>query len=262
MKNFQSKVAVFFAAFLLSLSLSLAVAVEAVEVDDVLAVGAKKTAAARSSQQRIDTLADQTSDLFQTFKQVNKQIEDLQIYNTQLAAQVANQQQSIADLESSIDNATVMERQITPLVLKMIDSLEQFINLDFPFLMEERHTRVAKLRENLMRADLSAAEKFRQVLEAYKIETEYGVRIDSYLDTLSVGGQEREVSILRVGRIALMYQTPDQQATGAWDQESRQWLTLDDGSYRSAVAEGLRIARKQTAIDILSLPVSAPEVVQ
>lgn len=258
MKNFQSRIAVCFAVVLLPL----AAGVNAADADDVLSAGAKKIAAARSSQQRIDKLADQTSDLFQTFKQVNKQIEDLQIYNTQLAAQVANQQQSIADLESSIDNATVMERQITPLVLKMIDSLEQFIDLDFPFLMEERHARVTKLRENLMRADLSAAEKFRQVLEAYKIETEYGVRIDSYLDTLSIERQEREVSILRIGRVALMYQTADQQVTGAWDQENRQWLTLDDGSYRSAVAEGLRIARKQTAIDIISLPVSAPGVVQ
>ena len=39
-----------------------------------------------------------------------------------------------------------MERQITPLTLKMIDSLGQFVNLDLPFLLDERRQRVARLR--------------------------------------------------------------------------------------------------------------------
>ncbi|WP_438950982.1 DUF3450 domain-containing protein [Porticoccus sp.] len=235
---------------------------QAATVDDVMAAGKSKIGAAKASQQRVDTIADETDELFQNFKQVNKQIEGLQVYNAQLEAQLADQRQTITDLEQSIENATLMERQITPLTLKMIDALEQFVSLDLPFLREERRDRIARLQANQSRSDLSSAEKFRQVLEAYKIESEYGARIDSYRDTVTVDGQPREVTLLRVGRIALIYQTPDQRITAAWDQRSRSWQVLDSGDYRSAVAEGIRMARKRAAVDMLQLPIPAPEMVQ
>lgn len=234
----------------------------AASVDDALTASAKKTAAAKSSQQRIDKIADKASDLFQNFKLENKQVEGLRVYNAQLEAQVSHQLQAMNDLETSIENAAVMERQIMPLTQKMIDSLGQFINLDLPFLLDERRKRVAHLRDNLARADLSSAEKFRQVLEAYKIESEYGTRIDSYTDIVEVAGQNREVNVLRAGRIALMYQTSDQEVTAVWDKSAKQWQRLDGNSYRSAVAKGIRMARKQAAVDMLLLPISTPEVVQ
>ena len=235
---------------------------QAADVDAVLQAEKAKTSAARASQQRVDKLADDADELFQSFKQVNKQIEGLRVYNAQLEAQLADQARTIADIESSIENATQMERQLTPLTLKMIDALEQFVALDMPFLLEERRERLARLRANQSRADLSSAEKFRQVLEAYKIESEYGTRIDSYADTVEIDGQPREVTVLRVGRIALLYQTADQRVTAAWDKAAGGWVVLDSGDYRHAVAEGIRIARKQAAVDLLQLPIPAPEVVK
>ena len=234
--------------------------VNAASVDSTLSASNKKTAVAQKSQQKIDNLSDQTSDLFQTFKQVNKQVEGLKVYSAQLKAQVAHQQQTMIDLETSIENAAIMERQITPLTLKMIDSLGQFVNLDLPFLLDERRQRVTRLRENLSRADLSAAEKFRQVLEAYKIESEYGTRIDSYTEMVSFDGQNREVNILRVGRVALLYQTTNQQYTWVWDRSAAQWQLLEGSDYRAAVAKGIRMARKQVAVDMLQLPISTPEL--
>jgi len=164
------------------------------------------------------------------------------------------------DLEASIENAAIMERQITPLTLKMIDSLGQFVNLDLPFLLDERRQRVTRLRENLSRADLSAAEKFRQVLEAYKIESEYGTRIDSYTEIVNVDGQDREVNILRVGRIALLYQTANQQYSAVWDNKTKQWQPLEGSNEKVALAKGIRMANKQVAVDMLELPISAPEL--
>ncbi|MEZ5530413.1 MAG: DUF3450 domain-containing protein [Porticoccaceae bacterium] len=240
----------------------MALSAQAADVDTLLQAEKAKTSAAQASQQRVDQLADQADELFQSFKQVNKQIEGLQIYNAQLEAQLADQRQTLADLQSSIENATLMERQLTPLTLKMIDALEQFVALDMPFLLEERRERLERLRNNQSRADLSSAEKFRQVLEAYKIESEYGTRIDSYADTVEIDGQPREVTVLRVGRIALLYQTADQQLTAAWDKQAGNWVALDSGDYRQAVAQGIRIARKQAAVDLLQLPIPAPEVVQ
>ena len=231
-------------------------------LDSILQVGQAKTSAALKSQQRIDKLADETADLLQNFKTVNKQIEGLRVYSGQLERQIANQLVVIKELETSIENVTVIERQIQPLILRMLDALEQFVALDVPFHLDERNDRLEMLRNNQERADISVAEKFRQVLEAYKIEAEYGRKIDTYKDTLDVGGQEREVNVLRVGRIALMYQTTDTELSGAWDQRQRAWVELQSGQYRSAILKGIRIAKKQASPDIMKLPILAPEAAQ
>ncbi|MGH1372446.1 MAG: DUF3450 domain-containing protein [Cellvibrionaceae bacterium] len=231
-------------------------------LNSILQVGEQKTKLAQTSQQKIDTIADQTASLLNDFKVVNKQIEGLRVYNSQLEKQLANQLTVISQLEESIANVTVMERQVQPLILKMLDGLEQFVALDVPFHKQEREERLAMLRNNQERADISVAEKFRQVLEAYKIESEYGRKIDTYKDTLNVGGQDREVNVFRVGRVALMYQTTDTELSGAWDQRQQAWVELDSGEYRSAILKGIRIAKKQASIDVLNLPILAPEAAQ
>jgi len=231
-------------------------------LDSVLKVGQSMTTSGMKSQQRIDKIADETSSLLQDFKTVNKQIEGLRVYNSQLEKQLASQLEVIGELENSIENVTVIERQIQPLILRMLEGLEQFVSLDVPFHLEERQDRVAMLRSNMERADISVAEKFRQVLEAYKIESEYGRKIDTYKDSLDIGGQERVVNILRIGRIALMYQTTDGELSGAWDQSQQAWVELDAGEYASSIKKGIRIAKNQASIDIMKLPILAPEAAQ
>jgi Protein of unknown function (DUF3450) len=232
----------------------------AAEVDTALKAGADKVAAAKASQKRVDQIADKTYDILQDFKTVNKQIEGIRVYNAQLDRQIANQKQTMADLEESIENATVMERQILPLTLKMVDGLQQFVELDLPFKKDERLEAIETVRNNLDSSRFSSAEKFRQVLELYDIESQYSRTIDQWEGLVDVGGQERQVNFFRVGRIALMFQTSDQKVTGVWDEESGSWQEAPD--FRSAVSKGIRIAKKQAAIDILTLPIPAPEAAQ
>ena len=111
---------------------------QAAEVEDLLEAGSVKVEAGAKAQLKIDRIADQTDGLLQEFKQVNKQIESLRVYNAQLERQVASQKQMMSELETSIANATVIERGVSPLMLNMIDGLEDFINLDLPFKQEQR----------------------------------------------------------------------------------------------------------------------------
>ena len=117
----------------------------------------------------------------------------------------------------------------------------------------------AFLRKNVDRSDLTVSEKFRQVLEAYKIENEYGRKIEAYKGSVEIDGVEREVNFFRVGRIALLYQTTDTEVSGAWDKTSKQFVQLPKSEYRSAILKGLKVARKQASIDVLKLPIPAPE---
>lgn len=230
-------------------------------LEQIIQVGEAKLAAGQESQQRIDRLAQETDDLLQQFKVVNKEIEGLRTYNSQLERQIDAQLRVLQDLDESIEQVTVIERQIQPLVMKMLEALEQFVKLDKPFHLDERLARIEMLKENQDRADISVAEKFRQVLEAYRIESEYGRFLDTYRDSLEIDGTEREVNILRVGRISLMYQTTDTERQGAWDSEQQAWVELDD-SYRNSILKGLRIARDQASMDIMMLPIQAPEAAQ
>jgi hypothetical protein len=233
--------------------------VHASTLDSVLKVGVDKNKAARESQAKIDRLADETRDLLADYKTVTKQIDGLKVYNNRLQRQIENQTVRIGEIDGSIDQVTVISRQITPLAIRMIDGLETFVELDVPFHLDERMERIAFLRANLDRSDVSIAEKFRQVLEAYKIENEYGRKIDSYKGSIEIDGVERDVNFLRVGRVSFLYQTTDTEMSGAWDQASRSWVPLSRGEYRNAIMKGLRIARKEASIDLMNLPVAAPE---
>lgn len=134
-----------------------AVAVQATEVSDVLKAGAVKVQAAKSAQTSVDRIADQTDVLLQEFKQVNKQIESLRVYNSQLERQIASQQQMMDELVESIENATVIERGISPLMENMLKGLQEFVALDVPFKRDMREEAVERLFSNLDSAKFSAA---------------------------------------------------------------------------------------------------------
>ena len=143
-------------------------------------------------------------------------------------------------------------------MMRMVDTLDQFVEADVPMLLQERRKRVNDLRELLVRADVENSEKYRRIMEAYQIENEYGRTIEVYQDTIDVDGEERTLDFLRIGRVALMYQTPDGSEVGTWDQEQDRWVPLSD-DYRDSIRKGIRIARKQAAPDMIRVPVSAPK---
>jgi len=233
--------------------------VGAQSIDPIVEVGKQRTAAAKASQAKIDRLSDETASLLSDYKTVMKQVDGLKVYNARLERQIANQEKRIRDIDASIAEASVIQRQIPPLVTRMLDGLEQFINLDMPFDLDTRLGNIEAVRANMDRSDVTSAEAFRQVLELYSIELQYGRGIEAYTDTIELGGAGREVDILRIGRVALVYQSTDGAETGAWNKDSQSWEELSAGDYAAAVRKGVRIAKKQATIELLNMPVSAPE---
>lgn len=230
-------------------------------LNDIFSVAERLNAQAKQSQARVDALTEETRKLLAEYKTVLKEIEGLQVYNRQLEKQVSNQEKEMGDLSGAIDKVTIIERQITPLMLRMIDGLDQFVSLDLPFLLKERNDRIDRLREMMERADVAASEKFSQILRAYQIENEYGRTMEAYTDEISLEGETRVVDVLKVGRIALVYQTQDGEETGSWDASQRAWVELDD-EFTTPVRNGIRMARKQLSVDMLTLPIAAPGAAQ
>jgi hypothetical protein len=247
-----------------AIALGIATTATVIEADlhTVMSASEAKVQLAQASQKEIDKVVEQTESLEAEYKRVMKQIDGLDIYNEYMKRQIADQQVELAELRQSIDQISDVERQIMPLMIRMLDGLEQFIELDVPFLLSERLGRVERLRILMEQADISVAEKFRRLLEAFQIENDFGRTIEAYKDALEIDGATLEVDVLRLGRVGLYYQTNDASATGLWDREARQWIPLKGGRARNQIRQGIRIARKLVAPDLLLLEIPAPEVAQ
>lgn len=227
-------------------------------VDQLVAAEERRIQQAQAAQDQIDEIVTETRSLAEEFRAVMKEVDGLIVYNTLLERQIADQEQELANLRESIDQVQVIERQILPLLTRMIDGLERFVELDVPFLLEERTARVENLKALLGRADVTAAEKFRVVMEAWQIENDYARTIFTYTDELPVEGVTREVDVLQIGRVALLYQTPDGTQSGAWNQTDRVWEPVGN-EFRNQIRQGIRLARNQVAPDLLLLPIAPPE---
>jgi len=213
------------------------------------------------SQLMVAQLAGETSEYLADFRVVSQQLDQLKIYNGNLQSLVTDQEREKVSLRDQLENFGDIEQGIVPLMYELVASLKSFIELDMPFLRNERTDRLRRLEENLERSDLTVSEKYRQIMEAYQIETAYGRNIEAYAGTLPIDGEDRKVDLLRIGRIVLAFQTPDQSITGYWDKATGRWTEVD-GSFRRSVTDGIRIARKQAAPTLLDLPLPAAEVAQ
>jgi hypothetical protein len=232
----------------------------AADMDDAINKGVDRIGNAQQSQVKIDNVDDQTRQAERQYRAVVKEVEGLTVYINQLDKQLLAQDKELVQIEESIRQVTLIERQITPLMLRMIDAIDQFVESDIPFLKEERSKRVSKIKDMMARSDVTVAEKYRKVMEAYQTEIDYGRTIESYRGDVMIDGTEREVDFLRTGRISLAYQTLDEQNLGVWNAQSNQFEELDS-SYKSKIMMGIRIAREQAAPQLIKVPVAAPVVV-
>lgn len=208
---------------------------------------------AQGSQQRIEQLDDATREALLRYRQALQQREQLSEYNARLSAMVAAQQTELQSLQGQLDSIEDTQRELLPLMQRMLDSLEQFVALDLPFLPEERGERIDQLRDLMLRSDVSVAEKYRRLIEAYQIESDYGRTLEAWRGSLEQEGSVRVVDYLRLGRVSFFYQSLDGREQGVWNAEDQTWTALPN-EYRRTLEQGLRMARQQQTPMMLRLP--------
>ena len=243
-----------------ALAVTLAGSAWAQSLDGAIDRGVQRTAQAQSQQDKIDEVFEETQKRLREYQDTQKQIDNLEVYVAQLERQVANQNRELDSINGSLEKVTLIERQVTPLMLKMVDGLEQFVELDVPFLLDERRERVERISTLMDKANVSVAEKFRAVTGAYQTEMEYGRTIEAYRGVLP-GEEGREVDFLRFGRVALVYQTLDQTEVGMWNPQTEEWEQLPR-EYVGQITQGIRIAREQAAPDLIRLPITTAEAAE
>ena len=231
------------------------------QIQPLLDIGEQRQNSEQVSQTKIDLMDDDTSLIVNDYKTVSKQIEGLRVYNAQMRKQIERQEERLKEIDKTMKEAQVMQRQIPPFTRRMLAGIEKSIELDMPFHLAERKETIAFANAAIDNPTVSPAEGLRQVLETINVEMEYGRKLDNYKDTIEIEGQQREVNVRRVGRLALVYQSSDESLTGAWDNDADEWVPLDN-SYRNPTRKGLKIANRLATVDMLELPIQNPEAVK
>lgn len=213
--------------------------------------------ASAASQEQVNALVERAQDAAGKYAQTMAELDSLNRYNEQLQEQVASQEAEMTSIQTQLTEIEVTNREVLPLMERMVDYLESFVSADTPFLLDERTNRVALLRELMPRADVAISEKYRRILEAYQIELEYGSTLDSYEGVLNDANGERTVEFVRLGRVSLLYKTLDGGEAGYWNAENKSFV--QDNSYIEAIDDALAVARQEGAPDLLRVPVPAPQ---
>lgn len=205
--------------------------------------------ASAASQQRVNQLDDQTRAMLERYRAATWQTQQLRVYATQIEPLLAAQEAEKQSLQRQLVELDRAGGDLTPLMLRMLDSLDKFVALDLPFLQDERRERLASLRRMMADAETATAEKFRRMLEAYQIEVDYGRALGAERTQVD----ERLVDMLRVGRTALFALALDGADAWAWDAAARQWQPLER-RYVKELRAALKIARETSAPNLLTLP--------
>ena len=209
---------------------------------------------AANSQSSILKTQATTQQLLAEFQALNQELNQLKINQAHLLQTQSQQALSINSLRKQLNEVEITEKAIIPHLLTMIDWLDSFIAKDIPFHTEARQQSLAYLKTSMIDPDTSLPERYRRVLEAYQIESEYGYTIEAYPQTIKVNNQDLHVNLLRVGRIGLYYQSEDGQRSGYWDQQQGHWQVALTG-IEDEIKQGLLIAQKQRPHTLLTLPV-------
>ncbi|MFW7522745.1 DUF3450 domain-containing protein [Vibrio ostreicida] len=240
----------------LSLLLSMAAfGVIASTLDSAQSIQSKTNASSAASQKRIDFSAENTLSLKREVEQLEEEIKNLDIYQSHLSALIESQNQEVINISSQIDEIKTTREGLVPLMYQMIAGLRTVIEKDIPIKQAQREARVVKLETLMTRADVSDAEKYRRILEAYQIELDYGTKLGWYQGKIEVENMAREVDILHLGRVSLVARSLNRTKFWSWNQGEKRWQRLDN-SIKSDLDKAFDIATKQTSPSLVVLPVS------
>ena len=235
----------------------LACGVSSANLDKSLSVVSETNTRAVTSQKKIDSLASETRGLLEEYRELSDGAQYQDAYAEELKSLEFSQGKKIADLQRQIAQAKITRQRIVPLMRSMAEALEKFVILDLPFHQEERIASVLLLKKRLQQPDVSVSSRFSLLLDAYQLEQEYGGTVEAWRAPLQYEGTQLSVQFLRVGRVALYFQTLDGERSGYWNKLERSWIELKP-DFKRELTQALAVANKRVAPQLLSLPMIMP----
>nr|WP_174208807.1 DUF3450 domain-containing protein [Vibrio rumoiensis] len=215
---------------------------------------------AQNAQQKIDANSDQSFQLQAEVERLQDQIDNLSLYQAHLKKLVASQEAEKVSIDEQLTNITETRQGVVPLMYHMIDGLQASLEQGVPVRMASREKRLDELKTLMGRADISEAEKYRRILEAYQIEIDYGSKLGVYEGQIKLSQDDiRQVDLLYVGKVVLLARSKDAQHAWLWSQSQKQWQDVS-ADQKSDINQAYALANKQQAPSLLHLPLSVTQV--
>ena len=208
----------------------------------------------RTTQKQTDLWAEEKTKLKYRYKKLLTENKELSALNTDLKEEVEQREKNISTLERKISETLKVSEELLPYLNTVTANLQTFVDNDLPFLNIERDTRMKGLHEVMKNPETSTSEKYRRVMEALTVETEYGRNVEVYQQRISIDQKEILVNVLRVGRLALFFESLDNKTSGIFDQSKVQWTILPHKDNRG-IHTAIEIAEKRRTIELVTLPI-------
>jgi hypothetical protein len=216
----------------------------------------------RRTQQAEDQWADQKTTLDAKYQALLDQKAQLEKRQDVMAAELAACRARVSETErKTIEVARVSSRMQSTLE-SIVSQLAVFIQADLPFSAAERFRRLAELKTVLSGPDETLAEKCRRTLETLQIELEYGRSLEVNEDIIAIDDLDSRsvaVEVVRVGRMALFFRTPDGQTVGWYDRAAGKWRLLA-AEYERSINLAAEMALHRRPMDLVKLPLGRIEV--
>ena len=227
-------------------------------VDTTIDLSVESSNLSIDAQEKIEELDEISKKVYFEYKDTLNEYKSLKNYDDQLSEIIDAQFKEITNINQQLDSLDDINIDILPLLKKMTDTLRKVVELDIPFLKDGRVQRVNSLDELLLRADITTAEKFRKVFEAYQIEADFGKTIENYPGYITLNNNQVAVDFFRLGRLGLFYRTPDGNETGFWNLESNNW-SHEGSSLDTNIKAALDISNRQSPPNFITLPLKPIE---
>jgi hypothetical protein len=207
----------------------------------------------QATQQERDAWGDEKAALVARYRNAKANVEWLTDRQGEEQARTDALAARIAELERRLAEAGRLESSMQDTLQVIHDRLADSVQRSLPFLPAERRQRLDSLAGELVRPDVASGEKLRRLLEALQVEAGYAATVEVYQDRIVVDGQDLHADILRLGRVALFWRTPDGERVGTWDPSVGQWVVLPDREDRP-IALAMEMATRRRPVGITSLP--------
>ena len=149
------------------------------QLRDALNTGEQATRRAEQVQEQINQLDDERTDMVREYRTLLQRRDAAELYAKQQALVVESQEQEIESLTEQLGSIDDITAQTVPMLLSMIEDLKAFVAADLPFKMEERQVRLDGLDAVMETPNVTPAEQYRLIMDAYQAEMEYGRTIST-----------------------------------------------------------------------------------
>ncbi|CAM3828313.1 DUF3450 domain-containing protein [Litorimonas haliclonae] len=224
------------------------------QLESAMSTAKASTAASAASQSRVEDSDDAADSAAREYRAVLQQKDNIALFVAQQDIYLQSQKSEIQSLQRQLGTVESIKQGMAPMMLRMTAQLEDAINADLPFNINERKARIENVKSILSDPDVSPAEQYRRVLNAYKIEVSYGQGIDSY-EGAHPTRPGNVVNFIRFGRTSLVYVSKDESEVAKYNAETGEWDVLG-GADALDMRQAIRIARGEAAPGIVYAPVT------